>query len=64
LAGIVVLAIGGGRGISAAAGITLVGVAFLVLLVNLLARLAISSQGDRDREERARERFSREGRWR
>jgi hypothetical protein len=64
LAGVVVLIIGAGQGISAAAGITLIGVAFLVGLVNLLARLAISSQDDREREERARDRFSREGRWR
>lgn len=64
LAGIVVVIVGSGGGISAAAGFTLIGVALLVLLVNLLARLAISSQDDREREERARERFSREGHWR
>jgi hypothetical protein len=55
-AGVVVIIVGSGRGVSAAAGITLIGVALLVLLVNWFARLSISSQDDRDEEQRARER--------
>jgi hypothetical protein len=63
LAGLIVLIVGSGHGVSVAAGIALIGVALLVVLVNLLARLSISSQDDREREQRARERFAREGRW-
>lgn len=63
-AGIVVLIVGSEDGVWDAAGIVLIGVALLVLLVNVLARLTISSQEDRDREQRARERFSRDGHWR
>jgi hypothetical protein len=54
-AGIVVIIVGSGHAIPTAAGITLIGVALLVLLVNALARLSISSQDDREREQQARE---------
>jgi hypothetical protein len=56
LAGIVVIVIGSGHPIATAAGVTLIGVALLVLLVNVFARLSISSQDDREREQQARER--------
>ena len=57
LAGVIVLIAGSGHPIPTAAGVTLIGVALLVVLVNVLARLTISSQDDRDREQQARERF-------
>jgi hypothetical protein len=62
VAGIVVIAVGSGAS-TKVLGIVLVGVALLVFGVNVLARLTISSQVDRDREQQARERFTREGRW-
>ena len=45
------------------AGIVLVGVALLVALTNVLIRLAIRSQADREREAWARRYFDRHGRW-
>jgi hypothetical protein len=61
LAGIV-LALAGGATLDAA-GAVLVGVAALVALLNVLMRLGLESNGDRLREERAREYFDRHGRW-
>jgi drug/metabolite transporter (DMT)-like permease len=60
-AGVALLALGGdaGRG----AGVVLIGVAALVVLVNLLARLSVSSERDREREEEQRRYFSSRGRW-
>jgi hypothetical protein len=55
IAGIVVLIVGSADPFAVAAGFTLIGVALLVMLVDVFARLAISSQDDREREERARE---------
>jgi hypothetical protein len=62
LAGIVVIAVGTGD-IAAAAGIVLIGVSALVFAVNVLARLAISSRNDREREQEARDEFSWTGQW-
>jgi len=58
VAGIVFL-VGG----DTAFGIVLIGIAVLVELADLFARISISSQDDRDAEEAARERYSRTGRW-
>ena len=58
LAGVLLMVVGAGA-IANAAGIVLVGVAFMVYLVNVLARLAIASQRDRELEQEARERFAR-----
>lgn len=62
IAGIVVVIVGNGN-IATAAGFALIVDAFVVVIVNVLARLTISSQGDRDREQQARETFARTGRW-
>lgn len=62
LAGVLLIVVGSGP-IAAAAGIVLIGSSFLVYLVDVLARLAIASQLDRDQEQRARDRFARTGRW-
>jgi hypothetical protein len=45
------------------AGVVLIGVGFLVALLNVLMRLGIQSNRDREREERARRYFGRHGRW-
>jgi hypothetical protein len=45
------------------AGVVLVGVGLLVALLNTLMRLGIESNGDREREERARRYFERHGQW-
>jgi len=60
VAGIVCLVIGGD---AAGSGVVLIGSAGIVLLINLLFRLSLVSNKEREQEERARERFDREGRW-
>ena len=62
IAGIVLMIVGSGS-IALAAGFVLIGDAAAVFTVNVLARLTISSQDDRDREQQAREIFARTGRW-
>jgi hypothetical protein len=61
IAGVVLVIVGGDA--ARGAGIVLVGVAFLVVLANLLIRLGIDSERDREREEARRREFSRRGRW-
>ena len=60
IAGIVALVIGGD---AAGAGVVLCGSAFMVLLINVLFRMSIVSNKERDEEERAREEFERSGHW-
>ncbi|HEX4807236.1 MAG TPA: hypothetical protein VFU94_15155 [Conexibacter sp.] len=60
IAGIVCLEIGG---TAAGAGVVLLGSAAIVLLINALFRISLTSNRDREAEERAREQFEREGRW-
>jgi hypothetical protein len=55
--------IGHGKTNLAAAGVCLILVALTVWLINLLYRLSVSSNRDRDREEEAREYFDRYGHW-
>jgi drug/metabolite transporter (DMT)-like permease len=61
VAGLVLLVVGGDA--AQGAGIVLIGVAALVVLANVLMRLALSSERDREREEARRQYFSRRGRW-
>lgn len=61
VAGVVCLVLGGD--VLIGAGIVLIGVAALVAIFGAFARLSLASQDDRDREEAAREYFSRHGRW-
>jgi hypothetical protein len=61
VAGIVCLVVGGD--VALGAGIVLIGVAVLVAVFGAFARLSLASQDDREREEAAREYFSRHGRW-
>lgn len=60
VAGVVCLELGG---TAAGAGVVLIGSAAIVLLINVLFRMSLTSNRDREAEERARERFEREGRW-
>jgi len=60
-AGIVLLVLGGG--LRTGLGAALLGIALMVALVDVAARLSISSQDDRDREQAARRYFQRTGRW-
>jgi len=62
LAGVVFL-VAGSSGTATAFGIVLLGVALLVVLANLFARLSISSEDDREQERRARDSYTRTGRW-
>jgi len=59
-AGIVCLAIGGD---AAGSGVVLIGSAGMVLLINLLFRLSLVSNREREQEEQAREQFERTGHW-
>lgn len=61
LAGLVLLVVGGE--VATGIGIVFIGSAFLIFLFNLFIRLGGSSQDDRDREQAAREEFTRTGRW-
>jgi hypothetical protein len=60
IAGIVALVIGGD---AAGFGVVLIGSAFIVLLLNVLFRISIKSNDEREDEERARDTYEREGRW-
>jgi hypothetical protein len=60
IAGIVCLVVGGDV---AGTGVVLIGSAGIVLLINVLFRLSLVSNRDRDEEERAREQFERTGHW-
>jgi hypothetical protein len=61
LGGVVLIGIGGD--VITGTGIVLIGVAALVLLANAFVRLAIESEDERELEQRARDFFSRHGRW-
>jgi hypothetical protein len=61
-AGVVFLIAGEGEN-DQGAGIALIGVALVVMLLNLALRLGVSSTRDREAEEAARQHFERTGRW-
>jgi len=60
VAGVVCLVIGGD---AAGSGVVLIGSAGIVLLLNVLFRLSLTSNREREQEERAREQFERSGHW-
>ena len=60
VAGVIALGMGDEE---AGFGVVLIGSAAIVLLINVLFRLSIRSNKEREAEERARERYEREGRW-
>jgi hypothetical protein len=61
LAGVIVSATAGGVGLAAGALFFSAGSA--VLLLNVLYRIGVEGDKERDREEAAREHFDRHGRW-
>jgi len=61
LAGLVLVILGGY--IDTGLGLTLIGISFVVVLVNAFVRLSFASEDDRAKEEAAREYFTRTGRW-
>lgn len=48
---------------AAGLGVVLIGSAGIVLMINLLFRLSIRSNNEREQEEQARREFERTGRW-
>jgi ABC-type transport system involved in cytochrome bd biosynthesis fused ATPase/permease subunit len=62
--GVVAIVVGGGvdSGVSAT-GVGLLIVALIVWLLNVMFRLSVSSNRDREREEQARNYYSQHGRW-
>jgi Flp pilus assembly protein TadB len=60
-AGVVLILTGGDDAVGA--GVLLIGVSVLVVLANLMLRLSLSSERDREQEEANREFFSRTGHW-
>jgi hypothetical protein len=63
IAGVVLFIVGGGRNSTAAAGVVLIGVGLLVWMINWMYRMTISSNDDREAEERRREYFTQHGHW-
>lgn len=60
---LIVIGHGGTNNPTAVTGVVMVGIALMVSLLNWMFRLSITSNADREREERAREYFDRHGRW-
>lgn len=65
LVGAVLIAIGhaGANDPTAVTGVVMIGIALMVWLINWLFRMSVTSNADREHEERAREYFDRYGRW-
>jgi hypothetical protein len=61
-AGVVLIITGDGEN-EQGAGVTLVGCAVVVMMLNLFLRLGLRSGDDRRREEEARAHFGRTGQW-
>jgi predicted permease len=61
--GLVLAVIGHGKTTIAAIGVCLILVALTVWLINLMFRLSVESNRDREREEEARDYFERYGHW-
>jgi drug/metabolite transporter (DMT)-like permease len=61
VAGVLLVVLGGDA--ARGAGIVLIGVAALVVIANLLIRLGLLSERDREREQRRRRDFTRRGHW-
>jgi hypothetical protein len=63
IAGVIGIVIGHGRQAAAGAGVVLLGGALMVWMIGWMLRMSISSNKDRDREEEARDYFTRTGHW-
>lgn len=58
LAGVTLIAVG-----ASTLGVALFAAVPIVVMVNWFARLSLRSQGDRDREQAARDKLARTGKW-
>jgi ABC-type transport system involved in cytochrome bd biosynthesis fused ATPase/permease subunit len=63
IAGIVAIVVGHGTNGTAAAGVGLLIVALIVWMVNWMYRMSVESNREREREEAARDYFTKHGRW-
>jgi membrane protein required for beta-lactamase induction len=63
LTGLVFAIVGHGKTVLAAVGVCLILIGLSVWLLNLMFRLSVQSNKERDQEERAREYFDVHGRW-
>ncbi|HLY49941.1 MAG TPA: hypothetical protein VKR21_12170 [Solirubrobacteraceae bacterium] len=63
VAGVVAIVVGHGTNGTAAAGVGLLIVALIVWMVNWMYRMSVDSNREREREEAARDYFTRHGRW-
>jgi len=63
LGGVAAIIAGHARTVVAGAGVVLLGIGAMVWMLNWLFRLSIQSNRDREREEEAREYYSRTGHW-
>ncbi len=63
IAGVVAIVIGHGTTATASAGVALIIAALIVWMINWMYRMSIESNRERDREEEARDYFTRHGRW-
>ena len=61
--GAVAIVLGHGNTSTAAAGVALIIAAMIVWMINWMYRMSVDSNRERDREEEAREYFTRHGRW-
>jgi protein-S-isoprenylcysteine O-methyltransferase Ste14 len=69
--GVVLIVIGHGhytnianrRSLESAAGVSLLLIALAIWLINWMMRMSVDSTRDREKEELAREEFTRTGRW-
>lgn len=65
IAGGVLIGIGHGstKSVAATTGVVVIGIAIMVWMINWMFRMSVSSNQDREREEEARDYFSRHGHW-
>jgi hypothetical protein len=61
-AGVVLIVTGDNENVQGA-GVTLIGCAVVVMMLNLFLRLGLRDRQDREREEQAREHYGRTGEW-
>ncbi|MGE5636554.1 MAG: hypothetical protein ACM3UV_06410 [Nocardioidaceae bacterium] len=63
LIGLVILVAGGGEDVALEGASLFVGAGLAILLLNLLFRIGVQGDRDRDREDRARAFFDEHGHW-
>jgi ABC-type transport system involved in cytochrome bd biosynthesis fused ATPase/permease subunit len=63
VAGVVAIVIGHAKTAVAGAGVVLLGIAVMVWMLNWLFRMSLDSNRDREREEEARDYYTRTGHW-